>query len=118
MSFYVGMIMGVTLGIGFIVAFARYEKVRSKRRSNLVYISIKFTFPLSIQSHLLPSCYTLFIIFFLQFFCVWNIAFGFDSIQILLSSCSFILISMLILGEGGGRIFKNDSGGFKKDSSR
>ncbi|XP_030955785.1 synaptotagmin-4 isoform X1 [Quercus lobata] len=43
MSFYVGMIMGVTLGIGFIVAFARYEKVRSKRRSNLAKVVAGFS---------------------------------------------------------------------------
>ncbi|KAK7849778.1 synaptotagmin-4 [Quercus suber] len=43
MSFYVGMIMGVTLGIGFIVAFARYENVRSKRRSNLAKVVAGFS---------------------------------------------------------------------------
>lgn len=35
MSFYVGFFFGVALGIGLIVGFARYEKIRSRRRTDL-----------------------------------------------------------------------------------
>lgn len=36
MSFFFGMLVGLTIGIGLIVAFARFEKIRSSRRSFLV----------------------------------------------------------------------------------
>ncbi|KAJ4850005.1 Synaptotagmin-4 [Turnera subulata] len=36
MSFFIGMIMGMAVGVGLVVAFARYEQVRSKRRSELL----------------------------------------------------------------------------------
>ncbi|CAL5355278.1 unnamed protein product [Camellia sinensis] len=35
MSFYVGLFLGISFGIGLIFGFARYEKIRSKRRSDL-----------------------------------------------------------------------------------
>ncbi|OMO90767.1 C2 calcium-dependent membrane targeting [Corchorus olitorius] len=35
MSFFFGMLVGLSIGIGLIVAFARYEKIRSSRRSYL-----------------------------------------------------------------------------------
>ncbi|GKU87302.1 hypothetical protein SLEP1_g1725 [Rubroshorea leprosula] len=35
MSFFLGWIAGLSIGIGLIVAFARYEKIRSSRRYNL-----------------------------------------------------------------------------------
>ncbi|XP_022730514.1 synaptotagmin-4 isoform X1 [Durio zibethinus] len=35
MSFFFGMFVGLTIGIGLIVAFARYEKIRSSRRAHL-----------------------------------------------------------------------------------
>ncbi|XP_057468438.1 synaptotagmin-4-like isoform X1 [Actinidia eriantha] len=35
MSFYLGFLFGVALGIGLIVGFARYQNIRSKRRSDL-----------------------------------------------------------------------------------
>ncbi|KAF5743330.1 synaptotagmin-4 [Tripterygium wilfordii] len=35
MSFIVGMIIGMSIGMGLMVAFARYENVRSRRRSQL-----------------------------------------------------------------------------------
>ncbi|XVF35622.1 hypothetical protein REPUB_Repub18cG0161900 [Reevesia pubescens] len=35
MSFFSGMLVGLTIGIGLIVAFARYEKIRSSRRAYL-----------------------------------------------------------------------------------
>ncbi|KAG2700190.1 hypothetical protein I3760_07G220900 [Carya illinoinensis] len=35
MTFYAGLFMGIVLGVGLIVSFARYEKTRSKRRSDL-----------------------------------------------------------------------------------
>ncbi|GFZ08336.1 calcium-dependent lipid-binding (CaLB domain) family protein [Actinidia rufa] len=35
MSFYLGFLFGVALGIGLIVGFARYQNMRSKRRSDL-----------------------------------------------------------------------------------
>ncbi|KAK6249220.1 hypothetical protein QUC31_020785 [Theobroma cacao] len=35
MSFFFGMLVGLTIGIGLIVAFARFEKIRSSRRSFL-----------------------------------------------------------------------------------
>lgn len=36
MAFYVGMFIGIALGLGLIIAFSRYENIRSKRRLNLV----------------------------------------------------------------------------------
>jgi NAD/NADP transhydrogenase beta subunit len=36
MSFFIGMIIGISVGIGLIVAFAKYENIRSMRRSQLV----------------------------------------------------------------------------------
>uniref|UniRef100_A0A2N9FT74 C2 domain-containing protein n=1 Tax=Fagus sylvatica TaxID=28930 RepID=A0A2N9FT74_FAGSY len=42
MSFFMGMFIGVTLGIGFIIAFARYEKIRSRCRSNLAKTVVAF----------------------------------------------------------------------------
>ncbi|KAL9376207.1 hypothetical protein Peur_030327 [Populus x canadensis] len=35
MSFFIGMIIGISVGIGLIVAFAKYENIRSMRRSQL-----------------------------------------------------------------------------------
>ncbi|KAL7181853.1 hypothetical protein ACSBR1_040710 [Camellia fascicularis] len=35
MSFYVGLFLGISFGIGLIFGFSRYEKIRSKRRSDL-----------------------------------------------------------------------------------
>ncbi|KAK7352689.1 hypothetical protein VNO80_18117 [Phaseolus coccineus] len=37
MGFFSGMILGIAIGIVLIVAFARHENVRSKRRTDLVY---------------------------------------------------------------------------------
>jgi len=37
MGFFSGMILGIAIGILLIVAFARHQNVRSKRRSDLVY---------------------------------------------------------------------------------
>ncbi|KAB1204648.1 Synaptotagmin-4 [Morella rubra] len=36
MAFYVGMFIGIALGLGLIIAFSRYENIRSKRRLNLL----------------------------------------------------------------------------------
>ncbi|KAK7351373.1 hypothetical protein VNO77_10774 [Canavalia gladiata] len=38
MGFFSGMIIGIAIGIGLIVAFARHESIRSKRRSDLTKI--------------------------------------------------------------------------------
>ncbi|KAJ6732315.1 hypothetical protein OIU79_003442 [Salix purpurea] len=35
MSFVIGMIIGISVGIGLIVAFAKYENIRSMHRSQL-----------------------------------------------------------------------------------
>lgn len=36
MEFFFGLIIGIAIGIGLIVAFARAERIRSKFRSDLV----------------------------------------------------------------------------------
>lgn len=37
MAFLSAMFIGLTVGIGLIVAFARYEKIRSSRRTHMVF---------------------------------------------------------------------------------
>lgn len=52
MGFISGMIVGVAVGIGLIVAYARHESIRSKRRSDLV---CKNQNPHSLHSNSLAS---------------------------------------------------------------
>lgn len=40
MSFVAGVIIGMSIGIGLMVAYARYTNIRSSRRSQLVTLSI------------------------------------------------------------------------------
>uniref|UniRef100_A0A2C9W634 Uncharacterized protein n=2 Tax=Manihot esculenta TaxID=3983 RepID=A0A2C9W634_MANES len=42
MSFFSGMIIGMSIGIGMIVAYARYQNLRSSRRSKLAYTVAAF----------------------------------------------------------------------------
>ena len=51
MGFISGMIVGFAVGVGLIVAFARYESIRSKRRSALV-IQIQPSFHFNRSLHI------------------------------------------------------------------
>lgn len=97
MGFFFGMIIGIAIGIGLIVAFARAERIRSKCRSDLVHYN-------SNQILLHHVCLLFFLLFF---FFVFFVLF-----------CFLVDVLCVILGQDSGSVCKDDSARFKKTSPK
>lgn len=74
MGFVVGFLLGAVLGVGLIVGFARYQNIRSRRRTDLVLFFFFLFFIPFIEDVILS---------------LYNVGFDFMLIVSGISNCSF-----------------------------